>query len=346
MRTLTLWLIAGLVASGGWAQESPLRWLQRALQAEKQMQVEGVRLTQIQLGKRTEQFRERFWQRGDQQIRIEVIEPPHRQGEVFLLREGEWLRLPHQSKVAYAIPAPPFGASDLLELGIELLKKEILSVQQLPDERVANRPCVVLTLQLNTPPRGRPIVPPNRPGPPERVEARFPFRVTIWIDRETGLILKREIATRPGVVNLRTEIVRLNLNPTFTRGLFQLPEGVTIYRRWEQGFDSLEEAQRRAGFPIRVPSYLPENAERVRLMVNQRGPRGAVMVMLQYRCSQGRFTLFQTYKPAVGFRPPRNLRSHHNALFWQDRDYWFGLVGDLPMAEMERIAESLGYRHP
>lgn len=346
MRTLTLWLWVGLAISGGWAQESPLRWLQRALQAEKQLQVAGVRLTEIQLGKRTEQIRERFWQRGDHQIRIEVIEPLHRQGEVFLLREGEWIRLPNQSKVAYAIPAPPFGASDLLELGMELLKKEVLSVQQLPDERVANRPCVVFVLQLNVPPRGRPRVLPNRPGPPERGEARFPFRVTLWIDRDTGLILKREIATRPGVVNFRTEIVRFSLNPNLSRALFQLPEGVTISRLGERGFDSLEEAQREAGFPIRAPSYLPENAERVRLMVNRRGPRGAVIVAMQYQCPRGKFTLFQTRKPETGFQPPRTPRPRLNTLFWQDRDYWFGLVGDLPMAEMERIAESLGYRRP
>lgn len=346
MRTLTLGLLMGLALSGGWSQESPLRWLQRALQTEKQMQVAGVRLTEIQIGKRTEQIRERFWQRGDQQIRIEVLEPAHRQGEVFLLREGEWIRLPPQSKVAYAIPAPPFRASDLLEVGMELLKKEVLTVQQLPDERVANRPCVVLTLQLNTPPRGRPMGPPNRPGPPERGEARFPFRVTLWIDRETGLILKREIATRPGIVNLRTEIVRLSLNPNFPRGLFQLPEGVTINRPGERGFDSLEEAEREAGFSIRVPGYLPENAERVRLMVNRRGPRGAIIVGMQYQSPRGKFTLFQTYKPAEGFRPPRAPRPHLNALFWQDRDYWFGLVGDLPMVEMQRVAESLGYRRP
>ncbi len=346
MRTLTLGLLMGLALSGGWSQESPLRWLQRALQAEKQMQVAGVRLTEIQIGKRTEQIRERFWQRGDQQIRIEVLEPAHRQGEVFLLREGEWVRLPHQSKVAYAIPAPPFRASDLLEVGIDLLKKEVLSVQQLPDERVANRPCVVFALQLNTPPHGRPMTPPNRPAPTEKGVARFPFRVTLWIDRDTGLILKREIATRPGIVNLRTEIIRLDLTPNFTRGLFQLPEGVTVSRLGERGFDSLEEAQREAGFSIRVPGYLPANTERIRIMVNQRGPRGAVMAVLQYRCPQGKFTLFQTYKPAGGFRPPRAPRPHPNALFWQDRDYWFGLVGDLPMAEMERIAESLGYRRP
>ncbi len=341
MRTVAL-LILVLGAFGGWSQE-PLQWLQRALQAEKQKSLAGVRLTQLQIGARTELIRERFWQVGDRLMRVEVQEPASRRGEVFLLREGEWIRLPKEGKVAYVIPAPPFSATQLLEVGIDLLRKGVLTAEQLPDERVANRACMVIALQLNASRAIRPPAQSNRPG---RGTPPFPFRVTLWIDRETGLILKREIATRPGVVNLRSEIVRIELNPTLSREMFRLPEGVTINRLHKGGYHSLEEAQREAGFPIRLPSYLPADTQRGRIFVGRRGPHNTLIVAIQYQCPQGRFTLFQAYKPQAGFRPPRIPRKGINARFWQDGDYWFGLVGNLPMAELQKVAESLGYRQP
>lgn len=339
-----LWLVfAGCLLWSAWGQESAARWLQRALRAEQTLTVAGVRLNTFQMGAPTEQIRERFWRRGDQAIRIEVVEPAARQGEVFLYRQGQWLRWRTGEKVAYEIPQMPYLASELLEVASRLMQNGFLNAEFLPDETVAGRSCVVLALRPNRPipPRGRPVAPGPPPRPGERSDRRFPLQAKLWIDRETGLVLKREMQIRPADGVIRTEVVRVDFSPRLSNDLFRLPEGVEVRKLAELAYRSIEEAQRAAGFPIRLPGYLPPNTERQQILVHRRKPQENPLVAIRYTSPLGRFTLFQTYKPRSS-APPRPPKGRVRAYFWQDGDYWFGIVGDLPQEEMEKIARSMG----
>lgn len=337
-----LWLVClGCLLWSAWGQESAARWLQRALRAEQTLAVAGVRLNTFQMGERTERIRERFWRRGDQAVRIEVVEPASRQGEVFLYWQGQWLRWRTGEKVAYEIPQMPYLASELLEAASRLIRNGFLDAEFLPDETVAGRNCVVLVLRPNRPIPlgGRPV--PLGPPPRPNLGSRFPMRAKLWIDRETGLVLKREMQIRPAGGLICTELVRVDFSPRLSDDLFRLPEGVEVRKLAEQVYRSIEEAQRAAGFPIRLPSYLPPNTERQQILVHRRKPQENPLVAIRYISPQGRFTLFQTYKPRGG-APPRPSKGRIRAYFWRDGDYWFGIVGDLPQEEMEKIARSIG----
>ncbi len=336
------WLVCvGCLLGSAWGQESVARWLQRALRAEQTLAVAGVRLNTFQMGERTEQIRERFWRRGDQAIRIEVVEPAARRGEVFLYRHGQWLRWRTGEKVAYEISQTPYLASELLKVASRLMQNGFLNAEFLPDETVAGRSCVVLALRPNRPipPRGRPAPPGSPPRPGE--QGRFPLQAKLWIDRETGLVLKREMRIRPVGGLIRTELIRVDFAPRLNDDLFRLPEGVAVRKLPRQAYHSLEEAERAAGFPLRLPTYLPPNTEWQQILVHRRTPQENPLVAIRYTSPQGRFTLFQAYKPR-GSTPLRTPKGRARAYFWQDGDYWFGIVGDLPQEEMEKIARSMG----
>ncbi|MER3403291.1 MAG: hypothetical protein C4337_08415 [Armatimonadota bacterium] len=344
MRTIgmVLWVAVCAVT---WGQESPARWLQRALQAERTLSVAGMHVNTFQIRGRLEQIRERFWRRGDSEIRIEVAEPKSRQGEVFLYREGQWVRWRSGEPIASEVPQMPYMASELLQVVVEWLRRGWLEVTALPDESVAGRACVVVSLKPNRPvPPRSPMRPPNRPpqGRPEGPPARFPVHARLWIERETGLVLKREFTVRPGQTWIRSEVVRIDFAPRLDEALFRLPPGVTVRQLSEQGFRTVKEAQQVAGFPLRLPTYLPPGTWRERILVRRRPPHESPLVAIRYSCPQGHFTLFQTYQPKSRFKPPKHLQQTClNAHFWEDDGSWFGIVGDLPKEEMEKIARSL-----
>lgn len=339
MRLLTLLGVGTALLHAGWAQERPVEWLQRAVRAEQTLVVSGERATEIRLGVRTERIVERFWRQGERSMRIEVMVPPARRGEVLLLQGDKWVLYRPGAKEAFWLPAPLHQHEMVLKRLLSAVQSQAMSIELRPPELVLNRPCVVLFLQMVEQPE-----PPRRPPPPpfERGRRRpEPIQsITLWVDRATGLVLRREVRFRRGDAQVRMEITRVEFPDKLSPELFQLPEGVTIRPPGEGRFQSVEEAQKAAGFAIRLPDYLPEGTRRDDIIV--RRMRGRTLVAIRYRCPQGDFTLFQTLAPRADFRLPEPPKHRPlNAHFWQAGDYWFGLVGALPKEEMERIARSI-----
>ncbi len=341
MRTLGS-IVAGMaLLCGGWAQARPIEWLWRAVRAEQTLVVSGERATEIRLRTHTERIVERFWRQGGRAVRIEVIAPPMRRGEVLLLKGDQWLLYRPGVKEAIILPAPLHQHEMVLKRLLNAVQSQAMTIEFRSGESVLNRPCVVLMLEKVD---GREFPPrhPNPPPPFERGMRRMePIQsITLWIDRATGLVLRREVRFRGGDSWVRMELTRVEFPEKLAPELFRLPEGITVRPPKEGRFASLEEAQKAAGFTIRLPDYLPEGTQREGIIV--RRMRGRTLVAIRYRCPQGDFTLFQTVAPKADFqlpKPPQNRPL--NAHFWQAGDYWFGLVGTLPKEEMERIARSI-----
>ncbi|MCS6918982.1 MAG: hypothetical protein NZM28_04360 [Fimbriimonadales bacterium] len=333
----TILLLCALCWMMGAAQERPVQWLQRAQQAEETLNLAGVRLTEMRIGRGAQRIEERFWRQGSRAERIEILAPAERQGEVLLLREGRWLAYRPNSKEAFELPRLPLQGTQLLKLAIDLIQAGVVEADLITETTLLGRPCVVLRLSLARPDA-------RRPSPREK-RAPFPAAVSLWIDKETGLILKREVAMRPNESVLCTEITRLELNPRLSPELFTLPQGV-VARPLGGEYKTVEDAQRAVAFPIRTPAYLPEGARLERILVRRRPPDNAPIVILHYQTPNARFSVFQAHKTrdAAFQRPRRHERL--NARFWQDGDYSFGVVGNLPQAEIERIAKSLNRSEP
>ncbi|MCS7209522.1 MAG: hypothetical protein NZ874_08120, partial [Fimbriimonadales bacterium] len=305
-------------------------WLQRAQQAENSLAVAGTRFTEIQAGQSIQRIEERFWRQGARAQRIEILAPAARRGEVLLFRAGQWIAYRPGEKEAFELPRLPLQGAQLLQIAIDLVQAGLVEAEPMGEGVVLGRACVVVRLQLVRPPA-------LKRQPPEK-RAPFPASVSLWIDKETGLILRREVALHPNAPALRTEITRLELNPFLTPELFQLPADVVV-RPLAGVYRTVEEAQRAVSFPIRVPSYLPAGAELERVMVQTRGRTR--VVMLHYCTPTARFTLFQAYKSPHNSFALKKRPARRDAHFWQDGDYSFGIVGNLPKGEIDKIANSL-----
>ncbi len=319
----------------GWVQERPVEWLQRAVRAEQALAVSGERVTEFQRGEHRQRIVERFWRQGARAIRIEVVEPTERRGEILLFQGDKWLLYRPNAKEAVVLTMPPPMHEMMLKRLLNAVQRQAMSLTTQPPETVLNRPCIVLMLQQGELPP-KPAAPSFRP-----MHQREPIQsITLWIDRATGLVLRREVRFREPESMVRMEFTRLELPDRLAPELFQLPAGVSLRAADEGRFESLEEAQKAAGFTLRLPDYLPNGTKREGIAV--RRMRGRALVAIRYRCPQGDFTLFQTLAPHGEFHLPRPPRHRPlNAHFWRAGDYWFGLVGDLPKAEMERIARSV-----
>ncbi|MEN3001666.1 MAG: hypothetical protein ABDI19_07495 [Armatimonadota bacterium] len=339
MRLLTLIGVGMALLPMGRAQERPVEWLQRAVRAEQTLVVSGERVTEIRRGAHIERIVERFWRQDGRTVRIEVIAPPARSGEILLLRGEKWVLYRPGAKEAVPLHAPLHQHEMVLKRLLSAVQRQAMRIELRPPESVLNRPCVVLFLQMTEP--SEPMRP-DAPPPFERGRRRHePIQsITLWIDRATGLVLRREVQFRHRDARLRMEITRVEFPQKLPLELFQLPEGVTVRPPKEGHFESPEEAQKVAGFPLRLPNYLPEGTQRESIFV--RRIRERALVAIRYRCPQGDFTLFQMRAPNADFRL-HMLPKHRplNAHFWQAGDYWFGLVGTLPKDEMERIARSI-----
>lgn len=331
MRTLLLLLLGVLWGAVGMAQERPIQWLQRAQQAEETLHYAGVRTMELRVGRRTQRIEERFWRQGARAERIEILAPAERQGEVLILHEGRWLAYRPQSKEAFELPRLPLQGAQLLKTAIDLVQAGIVQADAPVEATLLGRPCVLVRLSL---------APLDLERTPPKKRAPFPAAVSLWIDKQTGLILRSEVAMRPNEPALRMEITRLELNPRLAPDLFTLPSGVTV-RPLSGEYRSLEDAQRAVGFPIRTPRYLPTGASLERILVRRAPPNQSPVVMLHYRAPNARFTLFQAYKLRHAlFQHPRRPKPL-STRFWQDGDYSFGIVGNLSPDEIERIAKSL-----
>lgn len=325
-------LVALLFAVSG-AQERPVAWLQRAQQAEETLAIAGVRVVEIATGRTVRRIEERFWRQGARAERIEVLAPPERRGEVLLHRAGRWLMLLPNAQEAFEMPPLPTQGAKLLKIAAELVQSGVVQAELLPEATVLGRSCVVVRLSLVRPTPQREV--PPRPA--------FPAAVTLWIDKSTGYALRREIALREGAPAMRMELTRIELNPRLAPELFSLPPDVVV-RPLGGMYETVEAAQRAVGFLIRTPSYLPAGAQLERVIVQAR-PTGQIVV-LHYRTPTARFSLFQAHKKRPTDFGGKRRQGRPNALFWQSGDYWFGLVGNLPKAELERIAQSLGAPDP
>lgn len=328
--------VALLACLGLWwlqvfAQESPLQWLRRAHQAESTLAVAGTRIVELKVGRRLQRIEERFWRQGTRAERIEILAPPARQGEVLLLHEGRWVVYRPHTNEAYELPHSPLSGIQLLQRAIQLLQASKLQAKMLPETRIAGRRCVAL--HLSTTHATSSPTPPKRPP--------FPLAVALWIDKETGLLLRQEVQLHSGAPILRAEIVQLELNPRLPPKLFALPAGVVV-RPLVGDYKTVDEAQRVVPFPIRTPTYVPPQTVLERVLVRRRPFQTTPVVILHYRSPQGRFSLVQAYQTRIlhSWRP-RKSHERLNTLFWREGNYAFGLIGDLPQAELERIAESL-----
>lgn len=279
---------------------------------------------------------ERIWRDGDRFLRIEVLAPPDRRGEIILFDKGKLQHyFPARKVVEELVASSPESRMPWRKLA-SLVRRGALYLEPIGQESVAGRRCVILKIE----PAFRPGTPPPE-GPPAPPRAGALLSQKLWIDKETGLVLRREVVDPKGRRVLRIEFTHITLKSSFPAEIFKLnlPPDVTRKVVHRGHFATVEEAQKVVPFKIR---------ELVLPQMKQRGVylhpfRGNPIVAVVYVGPQGRLTFFQTFLSKEKFRPPipEAAPNKLNTFFWERDGYWFGLVGNLPYDQLQRIAGTL-----
>lgn len=158
----------------------------------------------------------------------------------------------------------------------------------------------------------------------------------LWIDPQSGMILKREMYDRAGSVEAWFEFTEINLNPNINRTDFILEhKGATVVTPDVM----LRRLAKRGGFQlVRLPQSVPYVLEIVR--VQQIG--GQPVLVQHYSGGAHRITLYQL-KAAVDPQRLGQLESRDlQVTSWQSGGSTFVLVGDVSDSELQDLARRIG----
>lgn len=178
----------------------------------------------------------------------------------------------------------------------------------------------------------------------------------IKIDAHTGLVLEKEVYAANGSLAGQTHFDQIRYTSTIPPAVFDVPKGLQVVDGPTRSLPSnnIEGLIKEAGFAARGPKYLPEGFTPVEGDVSL--VKGVRTLHLLYSDGIRTVSLFQNPgNSAVGFSSlhPRATKVGSHAaqyvaegpttlLAWSEGGLHFTLVGDLYLADLEKIAASVG----
>lgn len=158
----------------------------------------------------------------------------------------------------------------------------------------------------------------------------------MWIDPDSGMLLKREIFDPVGTRIGYFEFTKVTFNPRFA------PDDFRILRKGAKVVtidDLVGRFAKRLGFsPTRIPVSEPYELEDVRPV--DLGARKGMMQL--YAGQRGRFSLYQISGDIDQRRLERLADGPRLDVFsWRNGERTFILVGDVGRAELERLSKTL-----
>jgi outer membrane lipoprotein-sorting protein len=254
-------------------------------------------------------------------------------GVLVIDGETAWQYLPERGVV---LKRPARGE------GGEVLRPEQLqralssySVRVVPSERIAGRRSRALEF---TP----------------RQEGSRPRRL-VWIDEETGLILRTEIYGTDQRLSWLSVFEELEYHPALDEAAFrmQVPAGVRVVESGDEPCLEPAEAERLAGLPVAMPAYLPEGFVKQCIRARRRRDYGEVQVVFGDGLSLlSLFASTSFREPAPGEVSAPAVAIGHSTGRWHDlglvtgiswRAPWahLALLGELSREQLHKIAGSV-----
>lgn len=230
-------------------------------------------------------------------------------------------------------PARPLGANGAQWAR---LRRRNYRAEVTGTDRVAGRDTYLLSLT------------PRHPGNPSR---------RLWVDRQTGLILKQERYDAEGLLTTQTAFQAIDFRARLDPDLFAPPPSPEVHRAsGEPPTWTRAQVEREVGFPVRLPQYVPPGYEVAGYDVHRCGCGcGMISAQVQYVDGLNMFSLFETDAAHASCLSPTGCPAHETGetpCFLADyglaksvsvltTDPLFVVVGDLAEEELARIAGSL-----
>jgi len=255
-------------------------------------------------------------------------------GIVVIDGESVWQYLPERGVV---LKRPAHGeGGDLLRP--EQLKRALASyeVRVVPAEPIAGRPSRAIEFS-------------------PRQENSRPRRL-VWIDAETGLILRAEVYGAESRHLVRLSVFEeLDYHPAISAAAFtmQVPAGVRVITSGAEPCLDPAEAERVSGIAVGLPAYLPAGFERQCIRARRQRDYGEVQVAFSDGLSL--LSLFESTSfrepaadpgssPQVAVGPAAGLwydLGLVTGISWRTPAAYMALLGELSRSEMQKVAGSV-----
>ena len=305
--------------------------LKLSLDAQSRVDFEGIRKIQTYTSNRIYSFVAKVIYQKPNFIYVEYLYPPEVKGRIIIDDGKKRIEyLPGIDKKIKILPS--LNCSWIKEKRERALKIMLINfnISKIFEEKILGRKTYVLSLS-----------PKNLIGP----------FLKLWIDEKTHLVLRKEKynSEREPISVLR--YTKVNFNKHFSKKEFynKLPIIPSISKRFPLPSSyTLQEIKARANFPLSFPGYLPPGYifQEGEIMVKRK------IVKLVYTNGLEVIVLFQrpSAKIAMGhhkwkrFDNPRiRFREgpYGKTLVWDRKKKTFVLMGEVPLGELIKIAQSI-----
>ncbi len=311
-----LFLLLNLMALPSLAME-PEKILSLSLEAQFQVNIEGIKETQVYREEETYIIRAKVIYRKPDFSYILYLAPPVIKG--WRILDNGKLRIKYIPGRNNAKPSSSLNSSlarKRREKSLHLIWANY-TISESPDEYIAGREVYVISLV------------PRYPGSPG---------LKRWIDKETFLPLKQERYNSEGKVIFSSEFVEIHFNKKVSREeLNDIPESGENGKLLppHQVISDIEELKEISRFPLSFPKYLPSGYSFQEGVLHNGGKR----VALTYTNGLETIVLWQSL--------PINLKSEDDrempfgTKFWTDKGKTFVLIANISEKELTKIMQSI-----
>jgi len=159
---------------------------------------------------------------------------------------------------------------------------------------------------------------------------------TLWIDPNTGMILRRDLFDAVGNRIGHYEFSRVNFRPVISPADFEIQRRGAKVKNVEQ---ELNRIARQLGFALyRIPAGRGYELQAARTL----GVGNRQILAQFYLGAEGKVSLFQARFPLQADRIERMQAGRLQSYGWRAEGFSLLLVGDLPEEKLARIAQSVG----
>lgn len=311
-----LFLLLNLLALPSAAME-PEKILSFSLQAQFQVNIEGIMETQVYHQERNYTIRAKVVYQEPDFSYILYLAPPMVKGKRIL--DNGKLRIEYVPRVNdFEISASLNSslARKRREKGLNLIFANH-TISQSPDEEIAGRGVYVVSLLLRSS---------GNPG------------LKIWIDKETFLPLKQERRNSEGKLTFSFQFLEIHFDKKLSREeLNDIPKSVK-----DKGFHppyrvigDIEELKEISTFSLSFPKYLPVGYSfREGVLFN-----GGQRVDLIYANGLETIVLWQSLPINIKIQDDREMP--FGTKFWTDKGKTFVLIANISEEELTKIMESV-----
>ena len=180
-------------------------------------------------------------------------------------------------------------------------------------------------------------------------------RRLVWVDEETGLILRTEVYGTDRRLSWLSVFEDLEYRPALDAEAFrmQVPPGVRVVESSDEPCLEPADAERLAGLPVALPAYLPEGFVRQCIRARRRSDYGEIQVVFGDGLSLlSLFASTRFREPAAVGESASAVAVGHSTGRWHDlglvtgiswRAPWayLALLGELSRDELHKIAGSV-----